>query len=86
MIIWGVFILFILLFLALDLGVFNKTPHIVSTKEASIWTFIWISIALCFSLLIFVVFKNDWVDNPTSLTPLDASLKYITGYFLHLYN
>ncbi|SFZ91896.1 tellurite resistance protein TerC [Flaviramulus basaltis] len=84
MIIWVIFISFILLFLALDLGVFNKTPHIISTKEASIWTLIWISIALCFSLLIFIIFKNDWVDNPTNLTPVDASLKYITGYLIEL--
>ncbi|NNC50480.1 MAG: TerC/Alx family metal homeostasis membrane protein [Flaviramulus sp.] len=84
MLVWIVFISFVLVFLALDLGVFNKTPHIISTKEASIWTLIWVSIALGFSLVVFVIFKNAWVDNSTNLTPIDASLKYITGYLIEL--
>ncbi|MCF7560935.1 TerC/Alx family metal homeostasis membrane protein [Sabulilitoribacter multivorans] len=84
MIVWIIFISVILIFLALDLGVFNKTPHIISTKEASIWTFVWISIALSFSFLIYVIFKNGWVNNPTNLAPVDASLKYVTGYLIEL--
>ena len=42
MIVWIVFLLLILLILALDLGVFNKKAHVISTKEASIWTLIWV--------------------------------------------
>jgi tellurite resistance protein TerC len=84
MIVWVIFICSILLFLALDLGVFNKTPHIISTKEASFWTLIWVSLALCFSFVIFLIFKNGWVDNPTHLMPIDAALKYVTGYLIEL--
>lgn len=84
MTVWIIFICSILLFLALDLGVFNKTPHVISTKEATFWTLIWVSLALCFSFVIFLIFKNGWVDNPTHLTPLDAALKYTTGYLIEL--
>lgn len=35
--------------LALDLGVFNKTPHAVSIKEATIWTVVWSVVALIFN-------------------------------------
>ena len=84
MVVWVIFISVILVFLALDLGVFNKVPHIISTKEASIWTAIWIGVGLLFSFVIFFVFKNSWVANPTGLTPWDASVMYVTGYLVEL--
>lgn len=82
--IWIVFIAFILVFLALDLGVFNKENHIIKTKEASIWTAIWVTIALSFSGVIYWLFANGMVENPTDLTPNNAVLKYITGYLIEL--
>lgn len=44
------FILFVFVVLALDLGVFHKKAHEVSIKESTIWTAIWISLALLFNL------------------------------------
>jgi tellurite resistance protein TerC len=84
MIVWLVFIAIILLFLAFDLGFFNKTPKVISTKEAAFWTLTWVSLALLFSFSIFLVFKRGWVDNPTNLAPSAAMLKYITGYLIEL--
>ena len=82
--VWAVFIAVIIMFLALDLGVFNKEDHIIKTKEASIWTAIWVTIALSFSTVIYWLFANEMVNNPTSLTPNNAVLKYITGYLIEL--
>lgn len=82
--IWIIFIAFILVFLALDLGVFNKENHVIKTKEASIWTAIWVTVALSFSGVIYWLFANGMVDNPTGLTPNNAVLKYITGYLIEL--
>src|SRR5690606_38448775 len=84
MLVWGIFIAFIILCLALDLGVFNRTPHVIKTKEASIWTTIWVTIALGFSGVIYWLFSTGMVDNPTQLTPENAVLKYITGYLIEL--
>lgn len=84
MLIWGIFIAFIILFLALDLGVFNRTPHIIKTKEASIWTAVWVTVALGFSAVIYWVFKEGLTENPTGLSPNAAVLKYITGYLIEL--
>lgn len=84
MIVWGVFIAFIILFLALDLGVFNRTPHVIKTKEAAIWTTVWVTIALGFSGVIYWLFQNGLVENPTGLAPDVAMLKYITGYLIEL--
>ncbi|MCL4113433.1 UNVERIFIED_CONTAM: hypothetical protein GTU68_023139 [Idotea baltica] len=70
--VWGVFIAFVLVFLALDLGVFHKNDHVVRSKEASIWTAIWVTIALSFSGAIYWLFSNE------------AVLKYVTGYLIEL--
>lgn len=84
MFVWGIFILCIIIFLALDLGVFHKNPHVIQTKEAAIWTSIWVTLALSFSLVIYWIFNEGLIDNPTNLEPQEAVLKYITGYFIEL--
>ena len=84
MLVWGIFIAFIIIFLALDLGVFNRTPHVIKTKEAAIWTTVWVTLALGFSGIIYWLFKDGLVENPTNLTPDVAVLKYITGYLIEL--
>src|SRR5690554_1544235 len=84
MIVWILFITLIAIFLALDLGVFNKNPHEISNKEASTWTGIWVSVALLFSIGVYFIFKNGWMENIDNLTPTTAMLKYITGYLIEL--
>lgn len=84
MLVWGIFIACIILFLALDLGVFHKNPHVIRTKEAAIWSVIWLVVALSFSGVIYWLFSNGLVENPTDLTPKEAVLKYVTGYFIEL--
>lgn len=84
LIVWIVFIAAILLFLALDLGIFNKNPHVISTKEASMWTGIWVSISFLFSGVIYWLYTHNYVTNPNHLKPIGASVKYITGYLIEL--
>ena len=84
MIVWIVFIAFVLIFLALDLGVFHKNDHVIKSKEAGIWTAIWVTVAFSFSGVIYWLFNSGFIDNPTGLTPNNAVLKYITGYLIEL--
>lgn len=84
MLVWGIFIAFIIFFLILDLGVINRKPHEIKTKEAAFWTSLWVVIALGFSGVIYWLFSEGLVDNPTNLTANQALLKYITGYFIEL--
>ncbi|MBI9041794.1 TerC family protein [Lutibacter sp.] len=84
MLVWGIFIAVILIFLALDLGVFNRTPHIISTKEATKWTAIWVTISLLFSGVIYWLYSTNIIDNVDNLSSTDATLKYITGYLIEL--
>lgn len=46
---WVGFNAFVLAMLALDLGVFHRKAHVVSFKEASVWTSVWIALALVFN-------------------------------------
>ena len=84
MLVWASFITLIMIFLTLDLGVFNKEDHVIRTKEASLWTALWVSIALGFSGVIYWLFSEGLIANPTNLTPGNAVMKYITGYLIEL--
>jgi tellurite resistance protein TerC len=67
---WVGFIAFVLAMLALDLGVFNRTPHVVGAKEASIWTAVWVGLALLFAGGL-AVFETH-----------QAALTFLTGYVI----
>lgn len=84
MIVWILFLVAILLFLALDLGVFNKTPHIISSKEAGKWTAVWVALSFMFSGVIYWLYSTDYIANPDQLKPATAAIKFITGYLIEL--
>ena len=67
---WVGFNIFVLLMLALDLGIFHKTNHVVSVKEALIWSGIWIFFALCFNGFIFYIAGET------------KALEFLTGYLI----
>lgn len=48
----AVFAIVIVIMMLLDLGIFHKKDHVVSTKEASIWTIIWVSLSMGFSVVV----------------------------------
>jgi tellurite resistance protein TerC len=56
---WIGFIAFVCAMLALDLGVFHRNPHAVTTKEALGWSAVWISISLTFNLGLYFLFGAD---------------------------
>lgn len=45
---WGGFVAFIFVMLAIDLGLFHKESHRVGAKEAASWTAVWMTLALTF--------------------------------------
>ncbi|MFT6097016.1 MAG: tellurite resistance protein TerC, partial [Nonlabens sp.] len=84
MIIWISFIALVSVFLFLDLFVFNREAHVISTKEASKFTALWVGIALAFTGAIYLIYDGNYINNPDQLTAVDASLKYVTGYLIEL--
>jgi tellurite resistance protein TerC len=80
---------FVLALLALDLGVFHKKAHEVSFKEASIWTTIWISLALVFNFCFYLYarFQFSSHERYTSIPGFDpeaqakaTALEFLTGF------
>lgn len=65
---WVGFNLFVVLMLALDLGVFHKKQHVVKVKEALIWSGIWIGLALLFNVGIYYSLGQQ------------KALEFLTGY------
>jgi tellurite resistance protein TerC len=47
---WVGFNAFVLLMLALDLGVFHRKAHVVTFKESLAWTMVWVVMAMLFNL------------------------------------
>lgn len=55
------FILLVIGFLALDLGVFHREAHAVSMKEAAGWSVVWVTLGLLFSVFIYFAYENHWL-------------------------
>jgi tellurite resistance protein TerC len=49
------FAVVVIFMLLLDLGIFNKKSHTISNKEAAIWSVVWISISMLFSVFIYIL-------------------------------
>jgi hypothetical protein len=58
--VWIAFIAFVLLMLALDLGVFHRKAHVVSVKEALVWSAVWLSMGLAFAALVYFAYDGRW--------------------------
>lgn len=72
------FTLFVLLMLALDLGVFHRKAHAVSFKEAATWSVVWVSLALIFNVgFYYYVLTKFPADTAWTL-----SLEFLTGYIV----
>lgn len=88
---YGLFTLFVLIMLALDLGVFHRKAHDVSFKEASIWSVVWVSLALLFNFILYryALWKFPQDErllavpgfNP-DLAAWTVSLEFLTGYII----
>ena len=86
--IWTAFIAFVLLVLALDLGVFHRTSHVVGVKEALSWSAVWIALGLAFAVFVYFAYESKWLGLGTAIDAVDgltndgttATEKYLTGY------
>ncbi len=67
---WILFNVFVLIMLALDLGVFHRKTHEISLKEALTWTAVWVFLALVFNAAIFY-----WKGR-------QSALEFFTGYLV----
>lgn len=86
--IWLMFIAFVLVLLALDLGVFHRKSHVVSVREAVVWSVIWATLGISFSVFVYFGYENNWFGLGTVADAIDGRMnsgstaveKYLTGY------
>jgi tellurite resistance protein TerC len=83
MLLWIGFIVLIGIFLALDLGVFNRKVHFISFREAAGWTSLWVAVSLLFGIFIYFAYENQWV-NSNGLGGREAVVEYLSGYLVEL--
>lgn len=78
--------------LAIDLGVVNRNPHVVSVKEALAFTVVLVVLAMGFAVFVYAAYENHWLDLGLQVDRIDglindgrlASIKFITGYLIEL--
>ena len=73
---WAGFILVVLFFLAVDLGVFHRQAHVVRFREALAWTTLWFVLALCFGIRLAPWLVPGWGAKQTE--------EFIAGYITEL--
>jgi len=70
------FVACVIFFLALDLGVFHKSAHVVKFKEAIGWTTLWVTLSFIFGLFIAPALVGGWEKQDT--------IEFVTGYVIEL--
>jgi len=89
---WAGFLAFVLLLLALDLGVFNKKAHAPSIKEALGFAAFTVALALGFAGFVYFAYQGHWQGLGTTADAVDrqvndgrlAAVKFLTGYVIEL--
>jgi tellurite resistance protein TerC len=67
---WASFVAFIVIMLALDLGLFQRGKQVMSMKQSLIWCGVWASLAMLFNIGVFLFHPRG----------TDAGLEFFTAY------
>jgi tellurite resistance protein TerC len=85
------FIGFVLLLLALDLGLFHRKAHEVSFREAAAWSAVWVTLSLTFNFLLYQYALWKFPHDPRLMALPDfdphaaawqTALEFLTGYVI----
>jgi tellurite resistance protein TerC len=78
--VWIGFLIFVVLMVMLDLGVFHRKAHKIGLKESLGWTLIWVAVALLFNVVVYFLYENN--SSPGSANGWEAATQFFTGYVL----
>src|SRR5687767_1453878 len=84
-IVWAGFFAIFVGVLALDLGVLHRESKEMSVRQALGWTFVWITVAMSFTGLVFGLYEHHWFGwalQAGAPSGAEAALQYVTGYLL----
>jgi tellurite resistance protein TerC len=85
------FVGFVLLLLAIDLGIFHRQAHTVGFREAATWSVVWIALSLLFNLFLYqyALWKFPLDSRLMAVPGFDpnaaawrVSLEFLTGYVI----
>src|SRR5258706_7335206 len=82
------FTAFVCVLLAVDLGVFHRSAHKVSFREAGMWAGIWVSLALLFNAGFYFYMRYRFAHDPRLQIPgfdvdavsMQTALEFLAGY------
>ncbi len=77
---WAGFCIFILVMLAIDLGLFNRRPHEISVRNAAVWSGVWVALALLFAGLLFGPLGWELFGAARH----QKGLEFVAGYLIEL--
>ena len=86
---YAAFLAFVLVLLALDLGVFHRQAHEVSFREAAGWSVVWVSLAMAFCFGFYRYALHALAQDPRLLAipgfdaaaaAKQAALEFLAGY------
>lgn len=93
--VWIIFLLLVFGLLALDLGVFHRKSHAIGMREALVWSLVWISLGLLFTIPVYYLYEHHgwgFGENVEFYHPFDsrfypddgktAAQMYLGGYLL----
>lgn len=84
-IIWLAFLLFILLMVSLDLGVFHREDRVPTIGNALSWTLVWITMAMLFNGIVYLLYENNyaWTGiGAEHLNGMQAASQYLLAFVL----
>lgn len=88
---YGLFTLFVLGMLTLDLGFFHKKAHVVTLREAATWSMVWVALALLFNWGLCTYSAWAFAHDPRLtglpgfepvLAARQVGLEFLTGYLI----
>jgi tellurite resistance protein TerC len=80
------FTLFVLMMLALDLGVFHRKSHTVSIREAARWSVAWVTLSLIFNWLFYQYAQQAFDPETARRVALEFLAGYVVEYTLSIDN
>lgn len=84
--VWVGFIAFVVVMVAIDLGVFHRRAHAVRLPEALAWTAAWFVLAVAFNVLVYFLYEGNWLGWSSiashHLSGRDAAVQFFTGYVI----
>ncbi len=75
---YAAFVVGVLVVLAVDLGVFHRTAHVVSFRESVTWSLVWVSLALVFNYGLYQYAQTQFPPDVAER----IGLEFLTGYLV----